>query len=122
MADDEKNPIEEAEAVEAPAADETVAEPAPEPPVRDSGPREGVPGEPGGSPGEAQQPREKKPKSRRHVPRAERRQRSKPRREAPTTRKPIVRGDNADVERGRRQERRGVVVSDKADKTIVVKV
>src|SRR5215212_902851 len=67
-------------------------------------------------------PREKKPKSQRHVPRSERRQRSKPAREKPAERKPIVRGEKAEIERGRRQERRGVVVSDKGDKTIVVKV
>jgi small subunit ribosomal protein S17 len=153
MADDEKNEIEETEAVE----------PAAEPPVRDSGPGDGVSGEPGGSPGEARSdeaiaepapatdeavsepaadeavaepaggaetseaatqnpPREKKAKSRRHVPRSERRQRSKPTREKPAERKPIVRGERAEIERGRRQERRGVVVSDKGDKTIVVKV
>ena len=64
----------------------------------------------------------KKARSRRHVPRSERRQRPKPAREKPKTRKPIVRTEQAEAERGRRQERRGVVVSDKGDKTIVVKV
>ena len=43
-------------------------------------------------------------------------------REPTATRKPIVRGESAQPERGRSQERRGVVVSDKGDKTIVVKV
>jgi len=61
-------------------------------------------------------------RSRRHVPRGERRQRSKPARDTPKTRKPIVRTAKPDAERGPRQERRGVVVSDKGDKTIVVKV
>jgi small subunit ribosomal protein S17 len=61
-------------------------------------------------------------KSQRHVPRSQRRQRSKPTREKPATRKPIVRGPQAENELGRRQERRGVVVSDAMDKTIVVKV
>jgi len=61
-------------------------------------------------------------RSRRHVPRTERRQRSKPTREKPKTRKPIVRTPKPEGERGPRQERRGVVVSDKGDKTIVVKV
>jgi small subunit ribosomal protein S17 len=56
------------------------------------------------------------------VPRAERRQRAKPTREQPRTRKPITRTPKPEGERGRRQERRGVVVSDKGDKTIVVKV
>jgi ribosomal protein uS17 len=63
-----------------------------------------------------------KTKSLRHVPRSERRQRSRPVREKPATRKPITRTEKPESELGRRQERRGVVVSDKGDKTIVVKV
>jgi len=63
-----------------------------------------------------------KTKSRRHVPRAERRRRTKAKREPATARKPIARPAKPAAERGRRQERRGVVVSDKGDKTIVVKV
>ena len=63
-----------------------------------------------------------KTKSLRHVPRSARRQRSKPAREKPKTRKPIIRTEKPATEPGRRQERRGVVVSDKGDKTIVVKV
>ncbi len=43
-------------------------------------------------------------------------------REKPKTRKPIVRLPKPEAELGRRQERRGVVVSDKGDKTIIVKV
>jgi ribosomal protein uS17 len=61
-------------------------------------------------------------RSRKHVPRAQRRTRTKPVREKPKTRKTITRAPKPEAERGRRQERRGVVVSDKADKTIVVKV
>jgi small subunit ribosomal protein S17 len=61
-------------------------------------------------------------KSRRHVPRAQRRQRTKTVREQAKTRKTITRTPKPEAERGNRQERRGVVVSDKADKTIVVKV
>jgi small subunit ribosomal protein S17 len=64
----------------------------------------------------------KKARSRRHVPRSERRTRTKPVRETPKTRKTITRLPKPEAERGRRQERRGVVVSDKGDKTIVVKV
>jgi small subunit ribosomal protein S17 len=56
------------------------------------------------------------------VPRSQRRQRSKPPREKPAERKPIVRGQQAVKELGRHQERRGIVVSDAMDKTIVVKV
>jgi small subunit ribosomal protein S17 len=62
-----------------------------------------------------------KPKKKR-LPRSERRQRSKPKREKPSERKPIVRLEKPDAERGRRQERQGTVVSDAMDKTIVVKV
>ncbi len=64
----------------------------------------------------------KKQRSQRHVPRTERRTRTKVAREKPKTRKPIVRLPKPEAELGRRQERRGVVVSDKGDKTIVVKV
>jgi small subunit ribosomal protein S17 len=71
---------------------------------------------------EAPPPAEKKRKSLKHVPRSQRRTRSKPKREAPATRKAITRTEKPESERGRRQERRGVVVSDKGDKTIVVKV
>jgi ribosomal protein uS17 len=63
-----------------------------------------------------------KTKSRRHVPRSERRTRAKPAREKPATRKPITRTEKPATDPARRQERRGVVVSDKGDKTIVVKV
>src|SRR5438105_1388411 len=63
-----------------------------------------------------------KTRSRRHVARAQRRQRTKLVREQAKTRKPITRTEKPEAERGRRQERRGVVVSDKGDKTIVVQV
>jgi len=67
-------------------------------------------------------PREKKPRSRKHIPRSERRARTKPAREKPATRKPITRTEKPASELARHQERRGVVVSDKGDKTIIVKV
>ena len=138
MADDEKNTTEETaetaaepeagataattaeetEAAQEPTADEAVAEPTAEEAA------EATPATGADTADAATQnpPRERKPKSLRHVPRSERRQRSKPTREKPAERKPIVRGERAEIERGRRQERRGVVVSDKGDKTIVVKV
>jgi len=63
------------------------------------------------------------PKPRRkRLPRSQRRQRPKVVRDTPAQRKPIVRLPKPDRERGRRQERRGVVVSAAMDKTIVVMV
>jgi ribosomal protein uS17 len=61
-------------------------------------------------------------KSRRHVPRPLRRTRTKTVRDKPATRKPVTRTSAPEPELGRHQERRGVVISDKGDKTIVVKV
>lgn len=66
-------------------------------------------------------PAEPKQKKKR-LSRAERPARSKPKREKPAERKPIVRLEKPEGERGRRPERQGTVVSDKMDKTIVVKV
>jgi small subunit ribosomal protein S17 len=62
-----------------------------------------------------------KPK-RKRLPRSQRRQRPKVVRDTPAQRKPIVRLPKPEGERGRRQERRGVVVSAAMDKTIVVMV
>jgi ribosomal protein uS17 len=64
----------------------------------------------------------KKQRSQRHVPRSARRTRTKLVREKPATRKPITRIEKPESEISQRQERRGVVVSDKGDKTIIVKV
>jgi small subunit ribosomal protein S17 len=61
-------------------------------------------------------------RKKKRVPRTERRQRSKPKREQVGKRKPITRLPKPEHERGRRQERRGVVVSAAMDKTIVVRV
>jgi small subunit ribosomal protein S17 len=46
----------------------------------------------------------------------------KPKRERPAERKPTTRLPKPEHERGRRQERRGVVVSSAMEKTIVVRV
>ena len=62
-----------------------------------------------------------KPKKKR-LPRSERPKRTRPKRVAATERKPIVRLESPEHERGRRQERQGVVVSDAMEKTIVVRV
>jgi small subunit ribosomal protein S17 len=65
---------------------------------------------------------EPKPK-RKRLPRGLRPEKTRPRRAASSSaRKPIVREPKPEQERGRRQERRGVVVSSAMDRTIVVKV
>jgi small subunit ribosomal protein S17 len=62
-------------------------------------------------------------KKRKRLPRAERPPKTRPKRAGATgTRKPITRRPKPERERGRSQERRGVVVSSAMDKTIVVKV
>jgi small subunit ribosomal protein S17 len=59
---------------------------------------------------------------RKRLPRALRHKHAKPSRDPGRERSPIVRTPKPETEIGRRQERRGVVVSDKGDKSIVVKV
>jgi small subunit ribosomal protein S17 len=71
---------------------------------------------------EAPAPGAKRQKRLKHIPRSARRTRTKTKREQGGERKPIVRLEKPEHDRGRRQERRGVVVSDAMDKTIVVKV
>jgi small subunit ribosomal protein S17 len=117
----------EPETVEEPVAEEPVAE-APEPAAEEPAETEAEstesPEEPEPAAAEAEAPAApaKKQRPRKHVPRTLRRQRPKPQRERPAQRRPIVRLPKPDGERGRRQERRGVVVSSAMDKTIVVKV
>jgi small subunit ribosomal protein S17 len=110
VAEVEEPPAEEAPGVEEPPAEAPAEE----------GPAEEAPAGDGDEPAAAVAPERKaKPKRK---PRSERRQRSKPKRERPETRKPIARLPKPEHTRGRRQERRGVVVSNAMDKTIVVKV
>jgi small subunit ribosomal protein S17 len=61
-------------------------------------------------------------KKRKRLPRSGRPQKTRRKRVASTERKPITRLPKPEHERGRRQERQGTVVSDAADKTIVVRV
>jgi small subunit ribosomal protein S17 len=123
MADEENTvsdttePVDEEQAVE--EVSDTSSEEAPEPVEAAPDTAETADEEPEPA---AEEVAATKSKSRRHVPRSERRRRSKPKREPAKTRKPITRAEAPEGERGRRQERRGVVVSDKGDKTIVVKV
>ena len=113
-----EQPVEEA-ATETPTPEADAPEDAPEAaaetstaePVADAVPEAGT---------AAEAPKEVRRKKR--LPRAQRPPRSKPKREQPAERRPIVRLPKPEHERGRRQERRGVVVSSAMDKTIVVKV
>jgi small subunit ribosomal protein S17 len=71
----------------------------------------------------AEPQRQSEPKKKgKRLPRSQRPQKTRPTRTPSTERKPIVRLPKEEADRGRRQERRGVVVSDAMDKTIVVKV
>ena len=114
----------EAEAPTAPAAEaetpnEATEEPAPTESEEVESPESP---EPAAAEAEAPTAPSKPQRSRRHVPRSARRQRPRRERAATGERKPIQREPKPESERGRRQERRGVVVSDAMDKTIVVKV
>ena len=126
MADDEQNettdetpeeqvPATEPEAEATPEAEEQVPGTEPEAEAAET-PEEASAAEP-----EPEAPA-KRVRSQRHLPRSARRQRPRPKREPAAKRKPITRTPKPETERGQRQERRGVVVSDKGDKTIVVKV
>jgi small subunit ribosomal protein S17 len=143
MADEEKTekteetPVEETPVAEAPAAEETpaaeeapaveepVAEaetPAADEPAAPAEPEAPASGEAPEAPAEPQAQSQPKKKFKR-LPRSQRPQKTRPKRAVSTgERKPISREPKPEHDRGRRQERRGVVVSDAMDKTIVVKV
>jgi small subunit ribosomal protein S17 len=103
----EGEPVAETAAEEEAAAEDVAAE---DTPAGDAAVQEEAAAEP--------EPKRKK----KRLPRRLRPQRAKTRRETSAERKPITRLPKPEGERGRRQERRGVVVSDAMDKTIVVKV
>ena len=123
-------PAEEQPAVEAeeapaeePVADEPVAEAADEAPAESAEPV-AEPEAAAEAPAEEAAPVAQsgpKPKKKR-LPRSERPKRTRPKRVPSTERKPIVRLESPEHERGRRQERQGIVVSDAMEKTIVVRV
>jgi small subunit ribosomal protein S17 len=144
----QETPVEPETPVAPEASAESPAEPDPEAPPEEPGPpvpepespeptpEPAPPGEPVAEAEEApvaaegeEAPAEEQPapvrepkKKRKRVPRSERRQRPKPKREQTGEPKPITRLQKPEGERGRRQERRGVVVSAGMDKTIVVRV
>jgi len=142
MADENQNDTEETTGIEseppvsdsAPAASDTTAEAgaeeAPAEPAETAPDEAAAEAEPEAEPAAAEEPAaestpapQSEPKKKgKRLPRAERPQKTRPKRERATTRKPITREEKPEHDRGRRQERRGVVVSDAMDKTIVVKV
>lgn len=98
----EATPVEETDAADAPAEDAAAAD---EPEAE-------------AAPPAVSQPKKK----RKRLPRSLRPHKGGRTRERAAERKPISREPKPEHERGRNQERRGVVVSDAMDKTIVVKV
>ena len=120
-----EEPAAEAEEPEAageePAAEEPLAE---EPAAEESAAEEAPAEEPAAEAAEeapaAPQPEPKKKPKR--LPRRLRPQKTRRRTPPAAERKPIVREPKPEHDRGRRQERRGIVVSSAMDKTIVVKV
>jgi small subunit ribosomal protein S17 len=115
-------PAEEPEAVaqEPAAAEELAAEPEPaaEEPAAEAEPAAAAPA----AEEEAAAPQPGPKKKRKRLPRRLRPQKTRARPAQGGERKPIVREPKPEHDRGRRQERRGVVVSSAMDKTIVVKV
>ena len=119
-----EEPAAEEPAAEEPAAEEPAAEePAAEEPAAEEPAAEEAPAEEPAAEEEAAAPQSEPKKKGKRLPRRLRPQKTRPRHAAPSAeRKPIVRQPKPDHDRGRRQERRGVVVSSAMDKTIVVKV
>ena len=121
---DEPEPTEEPAAVAEPeAAEEPVAKAAPEEPAVEAD--EAAPAAEAVEAGDAEAvpaPQSGPKPKRKRLPRALRPKRTRPKREKATERKPIVRLEAPEHERGRRQERQGTVVSDAMEKTIVVRV
>jgi small subunit ribosomal protein S17 len=109
----------EPEAAPEPAEEAPVAEAADETPAAEAETPAETPAE---APAVAEAPAPTRKPKRKRLPRSQRRQRTKPKREKPAERKPIVRLPKPEGERGRKQERRGVVVSNAMDKTIIVQV
>src|SRR6266566_4889337 len=120
MADEEQNEQTENEQPEEneQAAEETVS--APEGPVAPAAETEEQPAEAPAVEAPAAEAPEPKRK-RKRLPRSLRHRHSKAKRERSAERKAITRVPKPEHPRGRRQERRGVVVSSGMDKTIVVR-
>jgi small subunit ribosomal protein S17 len=114
-AEPEETPEVEKTTAEAPAEEPAAAEPEQTPEVA----------EPAAAAPAGEQPvaePEAPKRSKKRLPRSERHKHSKPAREKPAKRKRITRTAKPETTPAARQERRGVVVSDKGEKTIVVQV
>jgi ribosomal protein uS17 len=108
----------EAEAPAEPEPAPEALEPAAESPAEATPVTEAAPEATEAAPAPQSGPKQKK----KRLPRSQRPERTRPKRVKATERKPIVRLEKPEHERGRRQERQGTVVSDAMEKTIVVKV
>ena len=117
-----EEPTAEAEVAEEPPAEAEPAEPAAEAEVAEEPAAEAQPAaaepEAVAVPAPQSQPKQKH----KRLPRALRPKKGRRQHVPAAERKPISREEKPEHDRGRRQERRGVVVSDAMDKTIVVKV
>jgi small subunit ribosomal protein S17 len=118
-----------AEESEAPASEAPEVEAEPSTEISEEGVAETVPAaaeaaeEPAPAPTESEPAPQSQPKQKyKRLPRSERPKKTRVARVLSTGRKPLTREPKPEHDRGRRQERRGVVVSDAMDKTIVVKV
>jgi small subunit ribosomal protein S17 len=119
-----EEPVAQAEpAAEEPAAEEPVAEaqPAAEPEAEPAAEPEATPAAAEAEPA-APAPQSQPKQKHKRLPRALRPKKGRRQRVPAAERKAISREPKPEHDRGRRQERRGVVVSDAMDKTIVVKV
>jgi small subunit ribosomal protein S17 len=119
---EEETPVEPEAVEETPVADEAPAEEAPAPEAEAPAAEAEAPA--AAEPEEAPAPPAVSgPKQKRKIrPRSERHKHSKPAREKASPRKPITRTEKPATSQAVRQERRGIVVSDKGEKTIIVKV
>jgi small subunit ribosomal protein S17 len=116
-------PVAEAPAAEAPVAEAPVEEVPDEEPVAEAEPAAAEPAAAAEPEAEAVPAPQSQPKKKhKRLPRALRPKKGRRRHVPATERKATSREPKPEHDRGRRQERRGVVVSDAMDKTIVVKV
>jgi small subunit ribosomal protein S17 len=116
-------PVAEAPVAEAPVAEAPVEEVPDEEPVAEAEPAAAEPAAAAEPEAEAVPAPQSQPKKKhKRLPRALRPKKGRRRHVPATERKATSREPKPEHDRGRRQERRGVVVSDAMDKTIVVKV